>query len=100
MRRRELVTLAAVLAVPLVLAAQDRHPVAAQVAAAVKDPAKPFILAVSLKVKDGAADKFEAAFAKARTETRKEKGCISYDLSRDTKEAGRYLVYERWKDLP
>ena len=80
--------------------AQDRHPIAAQVAATVKDPAKPFALAISLKVKDGSADKFEAAFAKALKETRKEKGCVSYDLNRDPKEAGRYLIYERWKDLP
>ena len=79
--------------------AQERHPIAAQVAAAVKDTAKPFALAISLKVKDGEADKFEAAFAKALKETRKEKGCVSYDLNRDPKEAGRYLIYERWKDL-
>jgi quinol monooxygenase YgiN len=81
-------------------AAQDRHPIAAQVQAAVKDPAKPFALTINLKVKDGAADKFEAAFAKARTETKKEKGCLAYDLNREAKTPGRYLVYERWADLP
>ena len=80
-------------------AAQDRNPIAAQVAETVKDPNKPFTLVIALKVKDGAGDKFEAAFAKAQKETRKEKGCLTYDLNRDAKEAGRYLIYERWKDL-
>lgn len=79
--------------------AQDRHPIAAQVAAAVKDPTKPFTLAISLKVKDGTAEKFEAAFARAIEATRKEKGALAYDLNRDPKAAGRYLVYERWKTL-
>ena len=96
---RRLVTLAAVLAAPLLATAQERHPIAAQVAAAVKDPARPFTLVISAKVKDGTADKFEAAFAKAQKETRKEKGCLTYDLNRDPRAAGRYLVYERWKDL-
>jgi quinol monooxygenase YgiN len=79
--------------------AQEKHPIAAQVAAAVKDTAKPFALAISLKLKDGSSDKFEAAFAKAIKETRKEKGCIAYDLNRDSKETGRYVVYERWSNL-
>ena len=99
MRRLLRTLLVAALVVPLPAAAQERHPVAAQVQAAVKDPSKPFTLAISLKVKDGSAERFEAAFAKAVKETRKEKGFVAYDLNRDTKEAGRYLVYERWKDL-
>ena len=37
--------------------------------------------------------------AKALTATRKEKGCITYDLNRDSKDAKRYVVYERWKSL-
>ena len=94
-------TLAAVLAVVLAgpAAAQDRHPIAARVQADLKDPARPFTLVIALKVKADGANKFEAAFAKARTETRKEKGCLAYDLNRDAREAGRYLVYERWKTL-
>ena len=34
----------------------------------------------------------------AQKETRKEKGCLTYDLNRDAK-GGQYTVYERWKDL-
>jgi quinol monooxygenase YgiN len=78
---------------------QDRHPVAAKVAAEVKDPAKPFALVITIKVKDGAGERLEAAFAKARLETKKEKGVLAYDMNRDAKEPGRYLIYERWKSL-
>ena len=68
-------TPAAVLALCLAApaAGQDRHPIATRVQADLKDPAKPFALVIAIKVKADAADKFEAAFARARTETRKEK---------------------------
>ena len=64
-----------------------------------KDAGKPFTLIVVVKVKEGEGAKFEASFAKAQKATRMEKGCISYDLNRDADDAGRYLVYERWKSL-
>ena len=86
-----------VLTTPVV--GQERHPVATKVAAEVKDPTKAFALVITLKVKDGAGERFEAAFAKARVETRKEKGNVAYDMNRDAKESGRYLIYERWKGL-
>jgi quinol monooxygenase YgiN len=54
---------------------------------------------VHIKIKDGVADKFEAAFAKARTATRKEKGNKAYSLNRSTKAPREYVVYERWHDL-
>jgi quinol monooxygenase YgiN len=92
-------TLAAALALTGPLAGQDRHPIVAKVQAEVKDATKPFTLAIVLKVKSRAADRFEAAFAKAQKETRKEKGCLAYDLNREAKEAGRYFIYERWKSL-
>ena len=31
--------------------------------------------------------------------TRKEKGCLQYDLSRDPTVPESYLLYERWSDL-
>jgi quinol monooxygenase YgiN len=63
------------------------------------DTTKPFTLVVVVKVKEGAGEKFETAFAKALVATRKEKGCIAYDLNRDSKDAKRYVVYERWKSV-
>ena len=32
-------------------------------------------------------------------ETRREKGCLAYELSHDAKEPTRYFAYERWRDL-
>ncbi len=78
---------------------QKEDPIVAQVKAALKDPAKPFTMVIVLHLKDGMQDKFDAAFAKAKKETRKEKGNITYDLNRDIKDPTRYVVYERWKTL-
>jgi quinol monooxygenase YgiN len=80
-------------------AQEKENPIAARVKAAVKDPARPFTLVVRLKVKEGAAAKFEAAFARAAQATRQEKGNRAYDLNRDTQTATQYLLYERWQDL-
>jgi quinol monooxygenase YgiN len=78
---------------------EKESPIVTRVKAAVKDPARPFTLLIRFKVKDGATAKFEAAFAKAAQETRKEKGNRAYDLNRDTQTPTQYLLYERWHDL-
>lgn len=82
-----------------VLAEEKDDPILAFVKQRLKDPEKPFTLMVGVKVKEGAGTKFEEAFAKALKATRKEKGCITYDLNRDADDALRYQVYERWKSL-
>ncbi len=83
------------------VAGQDReNPVIASVKSRLKNPDKPFTLVVRVQVKEGADKQFEAAFAKAIPASRKEKGNLAYDLNRDTQDPSRYLVYERWKDLP
>jgi quinol monooxygenase YgiN len=91
----------AALAVPARLpAVQDQpHPIAATVKAALKDTTKPFTLVIRAQVKEGMAEKFEAAFAKAVKPTRQEKGCLAYQLNRQADAPNNYLVYERWKDL-
>jgi quinol monooxygenase YgiN len=98
-----MMTSAAVLAALLLVAApalgQELHPIAAQVKAELKDPARPFTMVVSLQVKKGDEAKFETAFARAIAATRKEKGCIAYDLNHDLKDPTRYFVYERWSNL-
>jgi hypothetical protein len=77
----------ALLALPLLALAADKepNPLVAKVKAELKDPTKPFTLTVQLQAKEGMQAKLEAAFAKAVKETRKEKGCLSYDLNRDAK---------------
>jgi quinol monooxygenase YgiN len=82
------------------VAGEDKeNPVITFVKSRLKQPDKPFTLIVHVQVKEGAGKQFEAAFAKAISATRKEKGNLAYDLNRDTQDPSRYLVYERWKDL-
>jgi quinol monooxygenase YgiN len=82
------------------VAGEDKeNPVITSVKSQLKNPDKPFTLIVRVQVKEAAGKQFEAAFAKAITATRKEKGNLGYDLNRDTRDPSRYLVYERWKDL-
>src|SRR6266849_5915215 len=54
-----------------VVAQEKENPIEKEVKASLTDLKKPFVMLVTLKIKDGTAEKFEAAFAKARTETRK-----------------------------
>lgn len=77
----------------------DDHPIIAMVKAKVKDTSKPFNLVVTAKVKDGKAAQFEASFAEAIKFTKTEKGNITYQLNRDSDDANKYLVYERWKNV-
>ena len=97
-RTTPLLIVALLLAAPAF--AQDKeNPIEKEVKASLKDPAKPFVMYVHLKIKDGNAAKFEEAFAKARKATRKEKGNKAYSLTRATKSANEYIVYERWDNL-
>ena len=80
-------------------AQEKENPIATEVKANLKDPSKPFTMLVRVKIKDGVGSKFEAAFAKAVTATRKEKGNKAYDLNRSAKAPNEYVVYERWQDL-
>ncbi len=97
-RTLPLIALALFLAVPL--GAQEKEsPIEKEVKANLKDTTKPFVMIVSLKIKAGTAAKFEAAFAKARAGTRKEKGNKAYSMNRSTKAANEYIVYERWDNF-
>ena len=80
--------------------AQDKeNPIEAEVKANLKNLSKSFTMLVRIKIKDGTAAKFEAAFAKARTATRKEKGNKAYSLNRSTKIPSEYVLYERWENF-
>lgn len=77
----------------------EENPIVATVKASVKDQTKPFTMVVTLEVKEGMGKKFEKAFAKAIKGTRKEKGNIAYQLSRNAKMPTQYMVYERWRNV-
>src|SRR5947209_6389316 len=82
-----------------VLAQEEKDPILAEVKANLKDLAQPFTMLVLVKIKEGGASKFEAAFAKNRAGTRKEKGNKAYEMSRSTKTPTDYIVYERWTNF-
>jgi quinol monooxygenase YgiN len=81
------------------LAQEKENPIAEKVKAELQDRERPFTMIVIVKVKEGAGEKFETAFAKAIAGTRKEKGNIRYELNRAAKQDTRYLVYERWRNF-
>ncbi len=74
--------------------------IVAQVRSTVEDPARPFVMLLTLQTKDGQGAKLEAAMAKAIKLTLREKGCLNYDLSKDPKNPTQFVLYERWQNLP
>src|SRR4051812_10487750 len=79
--------------------AADDHPVVALVKTKVKDPAKPFALLVTIKAKAGKEKDVEAAFGPAIAATKKEPGCLAYELNRDPDDPTTYVMYERFKSV-
>ncbi len=65
----------------------------------VADPKKPFTMVVIVTVKEGQGKALEDLMKPCIAATRKEKGCIAYDLNRDLKETTKYYVYERWQSI-
>ncbi len=78
----------------------SEHPIVTAVKSQVKDPSQPFNMAVHIKIKPEQATAFEAAFKSCVAMTRKEAGCIAYDLNRSSEDASRYINYERWASVP
>src|SRR5262245_17641163 len=78
--------------------AQD-HPVVAMVKSKVKDPAKPFAILVTIKAKAGKEKELEATFAPCIAATKKEPGCIAYELNRDSDDPTTYVMYEKFKNV-
>jgi quinol monooxygenase YgiN len=78
--------------------AQD-HPVVALVKSKVKDPAKPFAILVTIKVKAGKEKELEAMVAPCVAATKKEAGCIAYEFNRDPDDPTTYVMYEKFKSV-
>jgi quinol monooxygenase YgiN len=77
----------------------DDHPVVALVKSKVKDPSKPFALLVTIKAKAGKEKEVEAVFAPCIAATKKEAGCLAYELNRDPDDPTTYLMYEKFKSV-
>jgi quinol monooxygenase YgiN len=84
--------------VPAAPGAED-HPAVALVKSKVKDPARPFALLVTIQAKPGKGKELEAAFAPCIAATKREPGCLAYELNRDPDEPTAYIVFEKWKDV-
>lgn len=78
----------------------DEHPILTAVKAKVQDQYIPFNMMVHATIKPEHREKFEAAFEECITATRKEEGCIAYDLNRSTEDGSKYINYERWVSVP
>jgi quinol monooxygenase YgiN len=79
--------------------AADDNPIVALVKSKVKDPSRPFALLVTIKAKAGKEKDVEAVFALCIAATKKEPGCLAYELNRDPDEPTTYLMYEKFKSV-
>ena len=79
----------------------DEHPVIAEVRQQLgkRDPGKPFMLLVGLKVVEGQSKALERAIAVCRDATRKEPGNVRYQLLADPTDPSRYQLSEQWKSV-
>ncbi len=75
------------------------HPILTAVKSQVKDVNLPFNMSVHVTIKPGTSTPFEKAFAECIPLTRKETGCIAYDLNRSYEEPTKYINYERWASV-
>lgn len=67
--------------------------------AELRNPAEPLSVLVRFNVKEDDAEKVVSAFGHARALTLSEPGCRAYDLNRDPRVPGRFVVYEQWRSL-
>jgi quinol monooxygenase YgiN len=78
-------------------ATADDHPVVASAKKELKHPDKPFVTWVSVTAKAGKEKELEEAFLACQKDTRKEKGCVAYDINRGADR--KYFFYEKWKNV-
>ncbi len=56
------------------------------------------VLAVTWVAKVGREEEVKALFSKLTEESRKESGCLMYQVHRHCNEPRRFLIYEQYKD--
>ena len=81
-------------------AADEENPIVTLVKSKVKDKSKPFSMLVTLKVKAGQEKALEEAFGPCVAATRKEPGCVAYQLNRDLDHPNVYVMFEHFKSVP
>jgi quinol monooxygenase YgiN len=63
------------------------------------DPVNPLSLLVRFEVAEPDGEAVLAAFKQAKSRTLNEPGCLVFELNRDPRGSGRFVVYERWRSL-
>lgn len=51
-----------------------------------------------LVAKHGCADELEQALSRLQTSSRRDPGCLTYNVFEDTNRRGRFFFYEQWED--
>jgi quinol monooxygenase YgiN len=59
----------------------------------------PFTLIVNVQVKKGEQKKFLEATKPCVEATRKEKGCVLYEVHQDSEDSTRFVFVEKWKSV-
>ena len=77
----------------------EDHPVVKLMKEKLKHPEKPFAMLVTLQIKAGKEKAFEDAFLEAQKGTKKEKGCIAYEINRDAEHPDTFVLIEKWKNI-
>lgn len=62
--------------------------------------AKPLTIVAIIQAKAGHEAEVETSLRGLIAPTRKEAGCLNYDLHRDHQVAGRFLFHENWASKP
>lgn len=57
----------------------------------------PLTIVASIRAKPGHEDAVAAELAKLVDPTRRERGCLQYDLHRNNDDAGHFLFFENWE---
>src|SRR5689334_20696462 len=60
---------------------------------------RPFALAVLVKVKEGQEKALVKVARPCIAATRKEKGCIAYELNQDLDDPRQFVFYEKWQSV-
>src|SRR5437588_8363002 len=59
----------------------------------------PFTLIVHLKAKKGQEDALKKAAKPCIEASRKEKGCVTYELHQDREDPTKFVFFEKWKSV-
>ena len=62
-------------------------------------PKGPFTMIVHVQVKKGEEKAMIEAAKPCVAATRKEKGCIAYDMQQDLEDPTKFIFYERWESV-